>query len=390
VKARAEARGGPPGYDGHCRDRQVPAGEGVVVRFRTPDEGITGWDDLVRDRVEFENVHLEDFVILRSNGVPLFLLANAVDDIDMGITHVIRGEDLVNTTPKVLLLREALGDHEPPLYAHLPLIVNEQRKKLSKRRDDVNVADYLDHGILPEALLVYLATLGWGAPDGVELRPIDEIIALFDLPDIGKSPAMFDLAKLENFNGEMIRRLTSEEFIERAGPWLHEGAAPWRAEDFDPDRFAALAPLVQERAHRFDEVPLLIDWLFLPDAPDDPESWAKEMTKPHAGAVLDAAIAAAEAADGWTPDDARAVVVAAAEAAGLVNAEGNPQLSTAPVRVARRPRSRRDGATPRRGTRPGRLGGAHRLLTCSVLSGSRAGSSRRCSSSDSSGSSTSS
>src|SRR5690606_34118411 len=150
AKARAEARGGPPGYDGHCRDRDVPPGEGVVIRFRTPDEGVTGWDDVIRDRVEFDNAQLEDFVIVRSNGVPMFLLANAIDDIDMGITHVVRGEDLVNTTPKVLLLREALGATDHPVYAHLPLIVNEQRKKLSKRRDDVNVGDYLARGFLPE------------------------------------------------------------------------------------------------------------------------------------------------------------------------------------------------------------------------------------------------
>ena len=341
-KARAEARGGPPGYDGHCRDRGVEPGEGVVLRFRTPDEGITGWDDLIRDRVEFENANLEDFVIVRSNGVPLFLLANAVDDVDMDITHVIRGEDLVNTTPKVLLLRSALGNDTPPLYAHLPLIVNEQRKKLSKRRDDVNVADYLDGGILPEALLVYLTTLGWGAPDGVEIRPIDEIVGLFDLPDIGKSSAMFDLAKLEHFNGELIRELSVDEFVERAGPWLHGDDTPWPSDGFDAERFAALAPLVQERTRRLDEVPELIDWLFLADAPDDADSWAKEMSKPHAAAVLEGAIGAAQASTSWEPDDARAVVVAAAEAAGLVNAEGKAQLSKgqAPVRVAALGRSK--------------------------------------------------
>ena len=125
------------GYDGHCRDRNVEPGDGVVVRFRTPDDGITAWDDLVRGRVEFENATLEDFVIVRSSGVPMFHVANAYDDLDMGITHVVRGEDLVNTTPRVLLLRAAMGATDQPVFAHLPLIVNEQRKKLSKRRDDV-------------------------------------------------------------------------------------------------------------------------------------------------------------------------------------------------------------------------------------------------------------
>ena len=143
------------GYDGHCRDRDVQPGDGVVVRFRTPDEGITGFDDMVRGRVEVENKNLEDFVIVRSSGVPMFHVANAYDDLDMGITHVVRGEDLVNTTPRVLLLRAAMGGEGQPIYAHLPLIVNEQRKKLSKRRDDVSVGDYADKGYLPEAMRNY-------------------------------------------------------------------------------------------------------------------------------------------------------------------------------------------------------------------------------------------
>jgi glutamyl-tRNA synthetase len=342
VKARAEERGGPPGYDGHCRDRAIEPGEGVVIRFRTPDEGITGWDDVIRDRVEFENRHLEDFVIVRSNGVPMFLLANAVDDMDMGITHVIRGEDLVNTTPKVLLIREALGATAHPVYAHLPLIVNEARKKLSKRRDDVNVADYLDRGFLPEALLNYLATLGWGAPDGVEIRPLAEIVDLFELADIGKSSALFDLKKLTHFNGEYIRALPVDEFVQRADRWLAPPMAPWPTERFDRSALVALAPLVQERTKLLADVPELVDWLFLPDAPDDPDSWAKEMSKAHAAPVLDSAIAGCEAAQEWTVDVVRAVVERAAQDAGLVGAEGNPQLAKAqaPVRVAALGRSK--------------------------------------------------
>jgi len=188
VKARLEASGKTGGYDGHCRDRGVGPGEGVVVRFRTPDHGVTGWDDVIRGRVEFENELLEDFVIVRSNGVPMFHVANAYDDLDMGITHVVRGEDLVNTTPRVLLLRAAMGADDQPVYAHLPLIVNEKRQKLSKRRDDVSVGDYRDRGYLPEAMRNYLVTLGWGAKDGVEIRPIEEIIELFDIVDVNNAP----------------------------------------------------------------------------------------------------------------------------------------------------------------------------------------------------------
>ncbi len=147
AQRRAKERGGPPGYDGRCRDRDVGPGTGVVVRFRTPDEGVTAFDDVVRGRVEFENHNLEDFVILRSNGRPMFLVANAVDDAGLGITHVIRGEDLLNVTPKVLLMWEALGETSRPVFCHLPLIVNEKRQKLSKRRDDVAVGDYRDPGV---------------------------------------------------------------------------------------------------------------------------------------------------------------------------------------------------------------------------------------------------
>lgn len=342
AKARAEARGGPPGYDGHCRERDVPPGEGVVIRFRTPDEGVTGWDDVIRDRVEFDNAQLEDFVIVRSNGVPMFLLANAIDDIDMGITHVVRGEDLVNTTPKVLLLREALGATDHPVYAHLPLIVNEQRKKLSKRRDDVNVGDYLARGFLPEAMVNYLATLGWGAPDGVEIRPVAEIVELFDLADIGKSPAMFDIKKLSHFNGEYVRQLPVDEFVRRVEPWTSGADVPWPTERFDPAAFASLAPLVQERVVTLDEVPALVDWLFCPDAPEDEASWTKEMGKAHAVPVLDSALAGVDASDEWTADVVRAIVEQAAVDAGLVGAEGKPQLgkSQAPVRVATLGRSK--------------------------------------------------
>ena len=286
VKARNEQAGGPPGYDGFCRDRDVQPGPGVVVRFRTPDEGTTSFDDLVRGEVSFENANLEDFVIVRSSGLPMFLVANAVDDAAMGITHIVRGEDLINVTPKVLLLRQALGITEVPVFAHLPLIVNEQRKKLSKRRDDVSVGDYIDRGYLPEAMVNYLATLGWGAPDGVEIRPLSEIVELFRLEDVNASSAFFDLKKLAHFNGEYIRQLALDDFIARVQPWVHGPDVPWAADAFDADAFAALAPLVQERVKRLDEVPGYVDFLFLDQPEVDDDSWQKVMVKGHDRAVL--------------------------------------------------------------------------------------------------------
>lgn len=317
VKARAEARGGPPGYDGHCRDRDVQPGPGVVLRFRTPDEGVTGWDDVIRGRVEFDNAVLEDFVIVRSSGVPMFHLANAYDDLHMGITHVIRGEDLVNTTPRVLLLREALGATEHPVYAHLPLIVNEKRQKLSKRRDDVAVGDYRARGFLPEAMRNYLVTLGWGARDGVEIRPIDEIIELFDLADVNKAPAFFDVKKLEHFNGEYIRALDVDDFVERSLPF---------AGGVDPQRYRRLAPLVQERVSRLDEVPSFIDWVT--GAPPEPEEkdWAKVMVKdPAVPAVLDLVIERLADAE-WAAESLQAVVLGAGNELGA--------KSQVPVRLA--------------------------------------------------------
>jgi glutamyl-tRNA synthetase len=292
VKARAEERGGKPGYDSHCRDRGLGPGEGRVVRFRTPDDGVTAFDDVIRGHISFENADFEDFVIVRSNGVPMFYVANAVDDADMGITHVIRGEDLINVTPRVLLLRDALGIDFDPVFAHLPLIVNEKRQKLSKRRDDVSVGDYIDRGYLPEAMANYLSTLGWGAPDGVEIRPMAEIIRLFRLEDVNKASAFFDTKKLDHFNGEYIRALPVEDFVARSLPWLTAESAPWPAERFDRATFDRLAAVVQERVARLSEVPGYVDFVFLADPTIDEASWEKAMVKNPDVAVtmLDAGI----------------------------------------------------------------------------------------------------
>lgn len=300
VKARV---GENHGYDGHCRDRNVQPGDGVVVRFRTPDSGVTAWDDLVRGRVEFENATLEDFVIVRSSGVPMFHVANAYDDLDMGITHVVRGEDLVNTTPRVLLLRQAMGATDQPKYAHLPLIVNEQRKKLSKRRDDVSVGDYTERGYLSEAMRNYLLTLGWGPKDDIEIQPIADLIAQFDLADINKAPAFFDIKKLDHFNGEYIRMLDIDTFIEQSLPF---------AGDVDPAIYAKLAPWVQERVKRYDEVPQFIDWVVGPPPEPSEKDWRKVMAKDHVPQVLDVVMERLENAE-WDPQTLTELVLGVGE-----------------------------------------------------------------------------
>ncbi|HET8619048.1 MAG TPA: glutamate--tRNA ligase [Acidimicrobiales bacterium] len=332
VQARAKQRGGPPGYDGHCRDRGLAQGPGTALRFRAPDVGTTSFEDLVRGTVTFGNDKIEDFVLLRSNGVPTFLLANVVDDVDMGITHVVRGEEHVNGTPKYLLIGDALGFDHRPVFAHLPVLVDERRKKLSKRRDGdaVSVAEFRQAGYLPEAMVNYLATLGWGPPDGVEIRPLAEIVGLFDLDAVTPSPAFFDTKKLTHFNAEYIRALATDEFVARARPFFAHGDATE----------AVLSPLareVQERVRLLSEVEPMVDFLRTDDVEIDEASWQRSVVKlgDRAGAMLDAA-AGGLAACLWEREAVEAALSDAALAAGFVNAEGNPQMSKAqgPVRVA--------------------------------------------------------
>ncbi len=273
-----------------------------AVRLRVPEDGVTGWDDVVKGRVEFENANIEDFVIRRSDGTPLFLLANVVDDIDMGITHVIRGDDMVNNVPKQLLLMQALGTGLDTVYAHLPLLVDDKRRKLSKRFGDVSVESYRAKGYLPEAFANYLALLGWSPKDEVEIRPLREMVELFKLSDVVKSNAFFDIAKLASINGEYIRALPADEFAARArAHWLRV-----------PESFL---PTVQERTHVLDDVSGVIDWLYV-DPAAVVASWEKAMTSADAPAILDAAIAAYDEAP-WNHEELKDRLVAAGEPLGL-------------------------------------------------------------------------
>jgi glutamyl-tRNA synthetase len=330
VQQRAKDRGGPPGYDGHCRDRGLERGPDTALRFRVPDNGSTTFDDLVRGTVTFENAKLEDFVVLRSNGIPTFLLANVVDDADMGITHVVRGEEHVNGTPKYLLIGQALGLDHRPVFAHLPVLVNEQRKKLSKRRDSVSVAEFREAGYLPEAVVNYLALLGWGPKDGVEIRPLDEIVELFRLDDVTPSPAFFDTRKLQHFNAEYIRALDAEAFVERARPFFAHGEATEAV-------LRPLAELVRDRVRLLTEVEPMVDFLRDDEVSFDDASWQTHVARhgDRAAAMLDAAVARLGACE-WQSEAIEAALLEAATAAGFVNGEGRPQMAKAqgPVRVA--------------------------------------------------------
>jgi glutamyl-tRNA synthetase len=307
-----------------------------AVRFRVPtDGGATSWDDLIRGEISVEHANIEDFVIRRSDGSPTFFLANASDDAHMGITHVIRGEDLINVTPKYLLLRRAMGIEGPdPEFAHMPLIVNEQRKKLSKRRDDVSLMDYRDRGFLARAMVNYLALLGWGPPDGQEVRldPLsltDGFPTMFDIADVSSSPAFFDVKKLLFVNGEHLRALPLDTLDELSQPYLVSSSVgeAYGADPANRERFRQLLPEVQTRVETLSEVPGYVDFLFVDEPEVDQKAWDKAMV-PDAAAWLDAVIAAA--ADWpWEAEQLHERFMALAE-----ELDANRRKFQAPVRVA--------------------------------------------------------
>jgi glutamyl-tRNA synthetase len=314
------------GYDGHCRDRGLEAGPGRALRFRTPDEGTTIVVDLIRGKPAFENATIEDFVIARGDGSVLFMLANVVDDMTQGITHVIRAEEHLSNTPKQQLLWEALGA-QPPIWAHVPVVVNEKRQKLSKRRDKVALEDYQAEGYLAEAMRNYLMLLGWAPSGDREIVPWSVIEEEFRLEDVHPSPAFFDVKKLRAFNGEYIRALPAEEFIERCGPWLREPYATWAPERYDADVFTALAPLAQTRVAVLSEVTAMVDFAFLDEPVIDEASWAKAMKGP-AAEILTAALEAFEDVP-WTAEELKARMEAISVEHGLKLGK-----TQAPIRVA--------------------------------------------------------
>jgi glutamyl-tRNA synthetase len=316
-----------PGYDGFCRDRGLEAGPGRALRFRTPREGETVVRDVIRGTPTFENRLIEDFVLVRGNGTAMFLLANVVDDIDMRVSHVIRAEEHLPNTPKAQLLWEALGGGEPPVWAHVPVLVNDKRQKLSKRRDPVALEGYRDEGYLPDAMRNYLMLLGWSPSGNREIVPWSVVMDEFRLEDVNPSPAFFDAKKLRAFNGEYIRALGVDAFVAACEPWLTGPGAPWPPEAFDPETFRAMAPLVQERVSVLSEVPAYVDFLFLPEPPVDPASWDKAM-KPPAAELLDATVAACEGAS-WDAVTLKAALEQVGEAHGLKLGKAQ-----APVRVA--------------------------------------------------------
>ncbi len=317
ISERAEAEG-TTGYGGWSRDLGLGPGPGRVLRFRVP-EGATVVNDLVRGEVRFDNAVIEDFVLLRGDSSPVFNLANVVDDMSMGITHVVRAEEHLPNTPKQQMLWEALGQ-APPVWGHVPVLVNEERKKLSKRRDKVALEQYRAEGYLAAAMVNYLMTLGWSPGDDREILPWAEMEQLFRLEDVNLSPAFFDVRKLAAFNGEYIRMMAPDDFVAECVRWI---PAHW-----DRDRFAAIAPHVQQRLVTFAEVAGVVDFIFEAMVVDT-ESWDSIMTTDVAAPLLSAAVDAYTALDRWVADDLKTTLEAVMEPFGLKLGKAQ-----APVRVA--------------------------------------------------------
>jgi glutamyl-tRNA synthetase len=298
----AEARGLPPGYDGRCRGlstEQVRAfeaeGRRPAVRFRLPDEGETVVEDLIRGTVRFDNASLSDFVIMRANGIPTYHFSAVFDDVDMAISHVIRGEDLFPSTPLHVHVFRALGRPTPPAFAHLPLIVGPDRRKLSKRRDQVSVEGFRNAGYLPEAIVIYLALLGWSLDDHTELFTLAELERVFSLERVSRNPAAFDTKKLDALNGHYVRRLEPADFARRALPFVQAAGFP----DADPQLLARAAPLVVERITRLDEAPGMVGFLLSDPVELDQAAAAKVLTDEARGFLVDAA-KRLEAVEPWT------------------------------------------------------------------------------------------
>ncbi len=285
-----------------------------AVRFRMPDEGTTAWDDLVRGRVEWANERLEDLVLLRADGRPTYNFASPVEDWLDGITHVIRGEDHISNTPKQLRILEALGS-EPPRYAHLGLLFGTDGKRLSKRHGSVSVEDFRRDGYIPEALVNYLALLGWSYDDRTEIMSREELIERFTLERVGASPAVFDYPKLTHLNGVYLRALPLDEYARRLVDYLREAGYDW-----DEELVQRAAPIVQEKIATLGEFPDFAGFLFH-DVEPDPTLLDRE--------ILDEAVAVLEPLEPFTADRIEAALRDLAERLQLP-----PRKAFQPIRVA--------------------------------------------------------
>ncbi|MEX1047271.1 MAG: glutamate--tRNA ligase [Actinomycetota bacterium] len=319
-RKRAIKRGQPPGYDGRCRnlsdeERATFEAEGrpAALRFATPGTDVTV-RDLIRGEAHFPASDLKDFVILRSDGTPTYLLAAAVDDHAMKMSHVIRGEDLFSSTPRQMLILEALGA-SPPEYAHLPLIVGPDRQPLSKRHGSVSVEWFRDQGFLPEAMINYLALLGWSLDEHTTFVTRDGLVEHFDLTRVSHNPAAFDIEKLEWMNGHYVREMPVEELAERLVPFFERAGV-----EADLELLREAVPLVNERIKLLSEAVEMLRFLFEEEIV--PNEKARKLLEKAGREYVASVVAALEALDDWTAESIHRALDTAAEAAGLSRTKG--------------------------------------------------------------------
>ena len=325
-----------PGYDGKCRSltsddiaRYEGEGRKPVIRMRMPD-GETRFTDLIRGEVTFEHKYVPDFVLMRADGSPLYTLAVAVDDVLMKVTHVLRGEDLLSSTPRQIRVYQAMGvaPEDFPFFAHLPFVMGQDNAKLSKRNGEVSIAWYREQGFLPEAICNYLALLGWSPGDDVENISMDELVKLFTVERVNSSPARFDMKKLEAINGDKIRALTIDDFLSRALPFLLKDGVI-KGDESEIAVVRSALPIIQERIARMNEVTQMLRFLFVDDVVFDEESAAKVKEEP-AQHVIAQALQALENLVDWKHESIEAALRAILiEKLGL-----KPRLAFGPVRIA--------------------------------------------------------
>jgi glutamyl-tRNA synthetase len=325
-----------PGYNGHCRDLtadQISAykadGREAVVRMRMPD-GTTTFVDEIRGEVTFDHKFVPDFVLVRADGSPLYTLAVAVDDVLMGVTHVLRGEDLLSSTPRQIRVYQAMGVklEDYPVFAHLPFVMGQDNAKLSKRNGEVSIAWYREQGYLPEAICNYLALLGWSPGDDRENISMKELTELFTVEKVHSSPARFDMKKLEAINGDKIRALSLEEFAQWTIPFLTK-ANVISGTDSELALVKKALPLIQERIVKLDEAPALLKFLFVTDFRVDADAVSK-ITDSAAKDILKRSLKELESVDTWNHESIEAVLRASLiEELGL-----KPRIAFTALRIA--------------------------------------------------------
>ena len=332
LRVRAQKEGKHPGFyirrpesSRSGTDERIAAGERAVVRMAIPDDTIV-FDDVVRGRMEFTHAAVDDFVIMRSDGSPTYHLASTVDDVDYEITHVARGEDLLSSTPKHIVLTEAIGA-ERPVYAHLPLLFGPDGKKLSKRHGDTSLRSYREAGILADAMFNYMSLLGWSLDPENEVFTRAEAIAAFELSDVSKSPAVFDPKKLAWMNGQYIRKMPTTDFAVRAVAAVE---AEFGRDLTDDERatLESISPLAQERVANLEEIADSVRYVFADDVEYDEQAWNKVM-RGDALQAVSAATDALESLDPWRTASIEEALKAMLEAEEL-----SPRKGLQPLRVA--------------------------------------------------------